>query len=234
MAMHLVDGMSVGYVDVNTYIERTSQKFDVSPKTVRNKIWELQNYGWGSYEPEQNRFYYRGQDKLFEYVENPSSLAVYLGWKHINKLKTARAYFYQATLVTKKGEIHISRETIHNKTGHTRKTQRKYEEIVNIEKRYNYAALGEYEGPDQIRNLTYEECHNLFLGEFEGNTEVFRQIPNTYYHNLILGKRRIKPRKNGNWGNEYADQVFYDSNYNGQIPKTAFVHKANNIWYRQC
>lgn len=224
VAMLLLDKKRSGCVLLADYIPTVSQKFQVKPKTVINNLYKLQEAGWGKFGGDY--FYYKSIDKLPLNIVNPSTLAVRVDWTRLLTIDSWRAFCYQTTLVNKKGYKTVSRATLHDITGHSNKTQIKYEKRVGVDKRFNFGILGRYGGNQtKLENVYYTEsdktkkCIRVFLGNVatktaKGKTNYqsyfMRQVSNTYFTELQMGKRRYN-KPDENCGSNLCN---YSTNYN--------------------
>lgn len=239
LAMVLSDKKRTGKVILADYVPLVVEKFQVKAKTVRNNLHKLVSAGYGSLT--ETHFYYRGLSKLPYECKDPTTTAIWIDWPDIKTVQTMRALCYQTALVHKSGKRTIARETLQEITGHSNKTQIKYEAIAGVKKEANYANLGHYT-PEAYKSALYNE-RNLKQRSnpvFVGNSPIthqaciMRQIPNTYESNLKIGKRRYnKPvntraLKGNNYIRRYYQYVESIGVGNRIYQQTA---KYKNLWF---
>lgn len=238
LAMLLTDKNRSGKVTLADYIPTVAEKFQVKEKTVVNNLYRLQGAGYGSMT--ETHFYYRSLNKLPYDYGTLSTLAVWVGWDNLLTIQDMRAFCYQTALIHKSGEKTIARETLQQITGHTNKTQLKYESRGGVKKQANYASLGRYSRVKYEAALYTESSKNFGSPVFIGNSPddkhsyIMRQIPNTYWGNLKIGKRRCsKPDRSCTltWGNGYSRRYYQNCEKVDSEQRSYLQHiKHTNLW----
>ena len=244
LAMHLSDTKRTGKVNTKLYIATITQKFNLKEKTVQKMLQQLANEGWITLAP--NYIYYKSIDKITQKftIDVVNRVAVWVDWADIKTIKSIRAFCHATTLTNKTNEKTISRATISKLTNTSRQTQRKYEQHVGIEKRANYAILGEYNGnKSNWQDHAYREndltgaANSVFVGNSPtkpSQSYVMRQIPNTYYTNLRFGKRRfdypdLSCKKKG----KYQKRYYQNGHKNIISSGRSYIQdkKYANLWF---
>lgn len=173
-----------------------------------------------------NRVFLNSWEKLWEYFEISPTVWVNIPQYAIKSKKDFVANLYGGFI---KGRT-ISREKISEITGLSISTQKKYERMLGIHREYNFLEMTEEEFLDSQYIPT--DSDGKVVGVFTQNNMLYRQLPNTYYHNVNFSKSRkqinYNTRRNGhNKRRKSYNVLFIDEKYVNKSGKVT-LHLTRN------
>lgn len=194
LALRAFDVEGAGNVNKTEFVSCIAKEFGVKEKTVINNLYKLLNENF-IYGMDDTFIYYPCYNELVrrhKLLVN-SRAAVDIKINDLNTMLKTKALFATAFLGHNQ---HISREKRQELTGVTPKTQRKYDEEMKVEKRFNHViicpysewAFDHYAKIKEFPVYVYTDESGLF-GE-PGVKYVARQTVNTYFTNVSIRRYR--------------------------------------------